>query len=256
MKLKTYPHNSNYGSPPPVVAVRGSDRTDSTLTIRRTGGMNTKVILACLVIIFGVAFNHFFRNIRRAQLPSHLLNHTALWIPDFVPQEHFDSLNAIIRDMAEFPSNIDADLKTGGFVAQHEHIGEAEPIGEGGKCNHPFLVPNLDKTLCILPQRVDIGRHFVLTGGPDAIRESYEKMISRLTSFGRYMFNVVDMYPTVQSLFNEDSFQAAAKSICPPDEQVLDPFQFNFIIQVKRPLPPPVPLHCSVCLATGCADGR
>lgn len=139
--------------------------------------------------------------------------------------------------MKEFPSNVDADLKTGGFVARHEHIGEAEPIGEGGVCNHPFLVPNLDKTLCILPQRVDIGRHFVLTGGPDAIRENYNKMISRLTSFGRYMFDKVNEYPTVKALFASEKFQEAAKTICPADQQVLDPFQFNFIMQVR---PPPV----------------
>jgi hypothetical protein len=155
------------------------------------------------------------------------------WIDEFLSHGHFDSLNSIIRDMRDFPSNIDADLQTGGFVAKHEHIGEAEPIGEGGVCNHPFLVPNLAKTECILPQRVDIGRHFVLTGGPDAIREPYEKMISRLTSFGRYMFNKVDDYPTVKALFDQESFQLAAKSICPEDEQVLDPFQFNFIMQVS-----------------------
>ena len=68
--------------------------------------------------------------------------------------------------------------------------------------------------------------------GPDAIREPYEKMLSRVSSFGRYMFEKVDDYPTVVDLFAQDKFQNAAKSICPSDKQFLDPFQFNFIMQV------------------------
>jgi hypothetical protein len=141
-------------------------------------------------------------------------------------------LNGIIREMKDFPSNLDADTKTGGFTVRYEHIGEAEPINSDGTCSHPYLVPNLNRTLCILPQRVDVGRHFITYGGPNAIREPFDKMISRVSSFGRYMFQVVDRYPTMTKLFAQDTFQAAAKRICPKDQQFLDPFQFNFIVQV------------------------
>lgn len=57
-------------------------------------------------------------------------------------------------------------------------------------------------------------------------------MISRVSSFGRYMFEKVDQYPMVVKLFQQDKFQNAAKSICPAEKQFLDPFQFNFIMQV------------------------
>jgi hypothetical protein len=57
-------------------------------------------------------------------------------------------------------------------------------------------------------------------------------MISRVSSFGRYMFETVDQYPVVVKLFAQDKFQDAAKGICPADKQFLDPFQFNFIMQV------------------------
>ena len=36
----------------------------------------------------------------------------------------------------------------------------------------------------------------------------------------------------MQSLFESTSFQEASRSICPKDKQVMDPFQFNFIMQV------------------------
>jgi hypothetical protein len=36
----------------------------------------------------------------------------------------------------------------------------------------------------------------------------------------------------MQRLFEDGRFQRAAAKICPPDKQVLDPFQLNFILQV------------------------
>ena len=57
--------------------------------------------------------------------------------------------------------------------------------------------------------------------------------IDRVNSFGRYTFvQDLDQYPVVKSLFTNDSFQKAAQSICPEAQQYLDPFQFNYIIEV------------------------
>lgn len=187
---------------------------------------------ALTVAIISFLIYYYLYTLPRAQIPSHLLNHPAEWIPNFIPQEDFDALNEIIREMKDYPSNLDADLKTGGFTVRYEHIGEAEPINPDGTCSHPYLVPNLNRTICILPQRVDIGRHFITYGGPNAIRETFDKMISRVSSFGRYLFQVVDKYPTMTNLFAQEKFQAAAKRICPSNQQYLDPFQFNFILQV------------------------
>ena len=107
----------------------------------------------------------------------------------------------------------------GGFDVLHEHIGEAAPLVNDA-CTNPFLVPNKNRTMCILPQRIDlgkfkntvpfvywvlvnrtfnlqIGKHFILTGGPDAIREDFELMVDRLTSFGRYIFDI-DKYSAIR----------------------------------------------------------
>lgn len=139
-------------------------------------------------------------------------------------------LNQLMRDLGSFDSNVNADLKSG-FSGSREDIGEGQPVQRDGTCAHQYLIPNVNKTLCSLPQRIDVGRHFMLTGGPDAVRESYDQLIDRLSSFGKYMTDLSKL-PVVEELFESDGFQDAAKKICPADKQYLDPFQFNFIIQV------------------------
>ena len=113
----------------------------------------------------------------------------------------------------------------------HEHIGEAQPVAADGSCADPFLLPNQEGTLCILPGRIDIGRHYILTGGPAGLREPYESLISRVQSFGRYVFSL-DEYPEVAALFDAPRFVELARSICPAHKQHLDPFQFNLIVQL------------------------
>eukprot|EP01127_Copromyxa_protea_P006386 TRINITY_DN1621_c0_g1_i2.p1 TRINITY_DN1621_c0_g1~~TRINITY_DN1621_c0_g1_i2.p1 ORF type:complete len:376 (+),score=59.96 TRINITY_DN1621_c0_g1_i2:536-1663(+) len=134
----------------------------------------------------------------------------------------------MVKTMKDFPTN-NADLKF--YKTMHEHIGEAQPIGANNTCEHPFLVPSPDKTLCILPGRIDVARHYMRTGGVEGAKKSYNKLLSSVQSFGRYMFNVSE-YDLVKNLFASDDFQSAAKSVCPADKQMLDPFQFNFIIQI------------------------
>ena len=91
-----------------------------------------------------------------------------------------------MKELRRFPTNaVEAQETT------YEHIGEAQGV-VNGTCEDPFLVPNLARTLCVLPGRIDIGRHFILTGGLDGLREPYERMISRVQSFGRYMFDLTD----------------------------------------------------------------
>jgi hypothetical protein len=146
--------------------------------------------------------------------------------------------------MKSFPSNIAADLKTGGWKPKHRHIGEAEPIvktvdANGTtkySCSHDFMTPNPERTECYLPQRIDVGKHFIFTGGVDGQRESYQSSIQRVTSFGRYYMGKDALEnklpPLIMELFEQESFQKAAKDICPKDKQYLDPFQFNVIMQI------------------------
>lgn len=183
---------------------------------------------AVVVAVLAVGMLGVFELTPRVALPDLVLNHTVHFFPDLLTQKQGDALRTLIKDMGKFPTNIQ-DVRF--YTTKHEHIGEAEPIGDDGKCEHPFLTPDNAKENCVLPGRVDIGKHFVMTGGVNGLKESYDTMLARIQSFGRYMFNPSD-YPAVADLFDSEKFQRAAKSVCPAHSQVLDPFQFNFIIQV------------------------
>jgi len=180
----------------------------------------------------------------RSQIPAHLLGHPVEYTKNLISAEHGAELMKLVLEMKEYPSNINADTKTGGWKVRHPHIGEATPtirtIDANGnvtvKCSHDFLAPNADKTMCVLPQRIDVGKHFIVSGGADGIRESFQSTVQRVTSFGRYYMgtNGLDprLPPLVTTLFADQKFQRAAKNICPKDQQLLDPFQFNVIMQV------------------------
>lgn len=96
-----------------------------------------------------------------------------------------------------------SDLKF--YKTIHEHVGEAMPLEADGSCSNPFLMPSVNRTECILPGRVDVGRHWILTGGPSALREDYKTIASRVMSFGRYNFDL-KKYKIVDKLFNEPKF--------------------------------------------------
>lgn len=125
---------------------------------------------------------------------------------------------------------MNADLKTG-FAGAIEEIGEGMPIGVHSICENKLLTPNLNRTKCVLPSRVDVGRHFIITGGPDAIRENVADMTARVQSFGRYITNL-ESHPLFLEIFNDPKFKKNAESVCPESKRFLDPFQVNFILQV------------------------
>ena len=178
----------------------------------------------------------------RASIPAHLLHHPLIYTENFIPPAVGAELLELIKTMRVFPTNA-ADTQF--YRTLREDIGEAVPLtptapnstgavaasGASGRCEHPFLIPNKNRTACVLPGRVDVARHFITTGGPDGVKESYSRLLSRVQSFGRYMFDL-DQYPVVQALFASESFKRSAQGVCPVGKRYLDPFQFNFIMQV------------------------
>lgn len=188
------------------------------------------VVISLLVAILGV----WIQLIPRNRAPQHLLNFPAFAKENLIPSHILTKLVDLMKELKTFPCNVDQNKGTG-FIPIHDDIGEGQPIEKDGTCKHPLLFPNHDGTQCILPQRIDIGKHFLLTGGIDGMKENHIDLISRVSSFGRYTFvNELDNYPTVKELFNSETFQQTAKQVCPnfTDSTVLDPFQFNYIMQV------------------------
>jgi len=168
--------------------------------------------------------------INRSYIPPHLSNHASIIKQNLVPEETAAELITLMKELGEYHSNVNQG-KGQGFTPTYEEIGESVAINADGTCSHNLLFPNKNKTRCILPERVDIGKHFVMTGGLDGVKENFQDLVDRVSSFGRYTFSK-DSNPAVKSLFESEDFQSAAKSICPKDAPFLDPFQFNFIIQV------------------------
>lgn len=98
------------------------------------------------------------------------------------------------------------------------------------------------------------GKHYIMTGGLEGVKESYGSLVDRVSSFGKYtFFEDIDKYPAVKALFSSELFVRSAEKVCPSQEELtttsnssggggdstsdvtpsyLDPFQFNFIIQV------------------------
>ena len=212
------------------------DSRESALHHRSSGGWSILHAPTCIAIVSFAIWAYLYYGLPRSAIPSHLLGHRLIWQEDLISQETAVELRRLMKTMKKFPSNIAADLKTSASLANsnNEDIGESQPMQADGSCSHPFLVPNVKRTKCVLPGRIDVGMHFILSGGVDGIREEYDKMIHRVTSFGRYNFysDGIGKYPVVKDLFDNPSFVGLGIEVCPPDKQYLDPFQFNFIVQI------------------------
>lgn len=123
--------------------------------------------------------------LRKPEIPAHLLGHPLEVVPGMLSESVGDQLMDLIKKMKDFPTNTN-DLQF--YKTKHEHIGEAIKIGANGKCEHPYLIPSQSKKECVLPGRIDVARHFMLTGGVEGVKEPYDDLVSRVQSFGRYMY--------------------------------------------------------------------
>ncbi|CAE7517461.1 folD, partial [Symbiodinium microadriaticum] len=107
---------------------------------------------------------------RRANIPEHLLHHVAFQEDALIDVDSGRLLNQVLREMAAdemgLPTNVAADLKTA-VRPLHRHVGEARPVEADGSCSHHLLVRDGNSSECILPQRIDVAKHYIMTGGPE-----------------------------------------------------------------------------------------
>ena len=109
-----------------------------------------------------------------------------------------------------------------------EHIGEAVPVGHPD-CDHPLMVRGgKNHSLCLLPSRVDVGRHHLMYGGRYGAKESYPRLVSRMLSFIAYIFDQLDT-PVMKEMFESPKYVKLATEIC-RGHSVFDPFQLNLIL--------------------------
>ena len=192
--------------------------------------VRSHAILALSAVVIAIAVGSL-RMVPRSAIPDHMLNGTLFYEKELFSRSTQAALLGLVKRIGRFPCNTE---DTRFYVAKHRHIGESVDCDSPEANANPLLVPlNASQKggACAFPGRVDIGRHWVLTGGPTAIRERFDSMATRVMSFGAYMFDL-EKYPEVQQLFSDERFQNAARIVCPDSKSHIDPFQYNFIINL------------------------
>lgn len=81
------------------------------------------LFVAVSVAVIGVFLGFWMQT--RISIPTHLLNHVVVNVPNLLTKEEGAELMRLSKEMAEFPTNT-ADLKF--YKTEHEHIGEKEPL--------------------------------------------------------------------------------------------------------------------------------
>jgi hypothetical protein len=182
-----------------------------------------------LVVLLAALAFVYVQVTRAPELAAHLLNLPVTVVDALLSDDEARALLDFARNDIRRFDNIAKDNNF--YRMQHEHVGEALPIGADGRCSHPFLVPSANRTLCVLPGRFDVAQHYVKTGGFEGFKESFDVAGSRLQAFAAFFFDL-DKVPIMRRLFTADVFLQHARSVCPPTQQYLEPFQVNFILQV------------------------
>ncbi|EGD82603.1 hypothetical protein PTSG_11983 [Salpingoeca rosetta] len=147
----------------------------------------------------------------------------------WTPQEQSE-LADMVRSYSEFFSVISDQTPA------TDNIGEAVPYDPEKGCTHPLMVPSRNGSHCILAPRLDIGRHYVLTGGNTGLKESYDKLVSRLLSFAQFFIGsnkdaLAQNIPLIDKLFESPAYKKAVDKVC-PGHPYLDPFQLGVIVQI------------------------
>ncbi len=186
------------------------------------------LLLAAAVLVPVVFFP------KRYDVPRHLLGHPIVDMGEFLDAATIDELLQLTRDFGSIPTALRDDDS---YKVVRDNIGEAEPFNDtaarDGKsgCSKPFLIPTADRKRCIFPGRIDVGRHFIRSGGLDGLKERYDVMASRVQPFLRYIFNTSTV-PVATRLLSSPEFQKLALAVCPVDRTLLDFIQLNLVIQV------------------------
>jgi len=187
----------------------------------------SKVILSSLALAFAAKlWGDHLQALRQYRVPQQLAGHPVHFEENLVPEAVAEEMRNHLKEIGVLYTNA-ADTQW--YDPIYEDVGEAQPFDNG--CSDPFLVPNKNRTKCVLPGRTDVGRHFILTGGPMGLKEIYDNIVSRLLSFGIYNWDL-SKDPSMESLFLGEKFQNAAKLTCPKDKQFIHPFQGNYIVQI------------------------
>lgn len=129
-----------------------------------------------------------------------------------------------------------------------ESAGEAKPI-EDPDCKHPFLISKGNNSYCAFPSRIDIGIHYLKTGGFENRMEKYETMAARVMTF-RHKFLDEIKENRLKEIYG-DKFLQKAQDLCHQnnplnyqrDKLVTSLFQFDVILMLPGQ---ELPMHLDI----------
>lgn len=145
---------------------------------------------------------------------------------DFLSPKQHQKMMKMFEELGEFPA-----AKQDWTSTKWVSIDEDYDPDSDGQCSKPYTMLNQDTGKCQFPNRIDIAKHFIETGGYNGWKESYQKMIYRLNPFINYQFDAYKR-PEFIELFEADEFQSAVQHICGRQNPYFRPFQLSMILNL------------------------
>jgi hypothetical protein len=207
-----------------VVSQRGARKTFQKAELLQVGGRVmylVRFLRGPVLLVLALCLLRPFI-IQQLQPQKPLVNFEHHYISDVFSPEALRSLQQLVESRGVFKTTVDDQ------TSLVEHIGEAVPVGHPD-CDHPLMVHGgKNHSLCLLPARVDVGRHHLMYGGRYGAKESYPRLVSRMLSFITYIFDHLDT-PVIRELFSSPKYVKLATEVC-RGHSVFDPFQLNLIL--------------------------
>eukprot|EP00759_Apiculatamorpha_spiralis_P054425 PhF_6_TR6933/c0_g1_i1/m.10148 len=189
------------------------------------------IFITAIVVIVGVILSSRTW-ITRNPIPPHLMGHTLVDKTNFLSEAIVDELLQATRLASPIYSTTKEPEV---FQTIEDNIGEATSVNENAngnsRCPHKLLTLDNTGKRCLLPGRIDVGLHYLKTGGVEAKKENVAKLTSRVQPFLHYILDYKSNNLT-KRLLESPEMVAFARNVCPKGKPYLDPFQFNFVVQV------------------------
>jgi hypothetical protein len=165
----------------------------------------------------------------RSAIPAHMQRSAVVAAPDFLSAAQVDDLWRFTREtLGTINSTILDDFKP------HDSIGEDAPYDAALRPSGcpSLMIPDRSKTTCRFAGRMDVGQHFFKYGGATGVKESYATLTARLSTFSAFMFDWRKHEVPTKFLTKDEKFVAMAQAVCPEGKPLLEPFQFNIIVNL------------------------
>lgn len=190
-----------------------------------------KIFYAFIVVLAAVVVNFTFL-VNRNPIPDHLMGYTLIDKANFLSDQTVEALLQSTRNAGIIYSTTKEPAV---FKTVNDNIGEAVPANlsasGSARCPHRLLTLDNSGTKCVFPGRIDVGLHYLTSGGVEAKKENIELLTSRVQPFLHYILDY-KKDPLTKNLLESPDVVKAAESICPKDKPFLDPFQFNYVVQL------------------------